>query len=496
MQRASRRDVIKTTGAGAGMALGAGAAGGSQTPQFEQTRIEPTADERTVLTAFESAIEQVGFALDAGDPEDTFDLPVGEFADHFGTECKISGNIYEDGSWETTVIELPDGADIAIWLGLDEVISIVLDWLDIEGFLTETELSEVIDWVLDIVEAIDFDEDQAAAITDLLNDILDNFDLELDEWMVDMALDIIEDVLEDPEADTINDLLDLLGIETLADILDLVGIDAGNIDGFILDLLGDTFDLEELLGDFGIDIDITEITGQMDPEAGVMSATLRDAGVVVTWDDDEILDFESPVDLALTSDQSGGLQGSTDDMLDNPVDLTLVNNEFEIGFEEFGLHQLISVEDIASPIAWVLDLIFDVSTEDVADVLESIGIDSLIESANLDTLINWLFQDEAGRHSMVIEMEQTYDDVDSLTTLVAPPPIVGDSLPQDLNGDGLYEDIRGDGEVGIYDVQTLFKNLDNEDLQAHSEKFNFSGDDPDEVGIFDVQSLFLQVQNG
>lgn len=72
----------------------------------------------------------------------------------------------------------------------------------------------------------------------------------------------------------------------------------------------------------------------------------------------------------------------------------------------------------------------------------------------------------------------------------APAPVVGGRLPRDLDGDGLFEDVNGDGEFDIFDVQTLFGNLDDDDLQANSEFFNFAGDDPDEVGIFDVQALF------
>jgi hypothetical protein len=65
----------------------------------------------------------------------------------------------------------------------------------------------------------------------------------------------------------------------------------------------------------------------------------------------------------------------------------------------------------------------------------------------------------------------------------------------DPNGDGLYEDVRGDGKVGILDVQMLFNQLDsgNPQLQNHSEKFNFSENNPDEVTILDVQALFTQL---
>jgi len=71
------------------------------------------------------------------------------------------------------------------------------------------------------------------------------------------------------------------------------------------------------------------------------------------------------------------------------------------------------------------------------------------------------------------------------------PPLVGDTLPQDLNGDGLYEDVRGSGEVTILDVQVLFNYLGTPVMANHTSKFNFQGND-NEINILDVQELFNQ----
>lgn len=89
------------------------------------------------------------------------------------------------------------------------------------------------------------------------------------------------------------------------------------------------------------------------------------------------------------------------------------------------------------------------------------------------------------------------DDSDTETVIITPGggilPTMTDQPPLDLTADGLHEDVRGDGEVGIFDVQTLFQNLDNDDLQASAELFNFQGQNPEEVTIFDVQALFERV---
>ena len=85
------------------------------------------------------------------------------------------------------------------------------------------------------------------------------------------------------------------------------------------------------------------------------------------------------------------------------------------------------------------------------------------------------------------------DDVDTAVVRVDElTPVVGDTLPRDLNNDGLYEDIDGDGEFTILDVQALFENLDSEAVQDNSPAFDFLGDN--RVTIFDVQALFNQLQ--
>ena len=72
----------------------------------------------------------------------------------------------------------------------------------------------------------------------------------------------------------------------------------------------------------------------------------------------------------------------------------------------------------------------------------------------------------------------------------APPAVVGDSVPRDLDGDGFYEDVDGDGEFTISDVQLFFQNYQSDVVQNNAEFFNFSGSDSSEVSIGDVQVLF------
>jgi hypothetical protein len=79
------------------------------------------------------------------------------------------------------------------------------------------------------------------------------------------------------------------------------------------------------------------------------------------------------------------------------------------------------------------------------------------------------------------------------TLSVTLPPVVGTAPPRDSNNDGRYEDVRGDGTVDIFDVQTLFGNLDNPAVQNNAARFNFQGESADEVTVFDVQALFADL---
>jgi len=69
----------------------------------------------------------------------------------------------------------------------------------------------------------------------------------------------------------------------------------------------------------------------------------------------------------------------------------------------------------------------------------------------------------------------------------------GEQAAVDTTGDGNLNDLTGDG-FDIVDVQTLFDNLDDTDVQANADLFDFAGLDDERVSIFDVQGLFTELQ--
>jgi PKD repeat protein len=92
------------------------------------------------------------------------------------------------------------------------------------------------------------------------------------------------------------------------------------------------------------------------------------------------------------------------------------------------------------------------------------------------------------------QLEGTISFADPVGPPIRPGP-PEPNPPSDPDDDGLYEDVTGDGEFNILDVQTLFMNLDTPELQNTSEKFNFSGLDPDRVTILDVQALYHELRS-
>ena len=72
--------------------------------------------------------------------------------------------------------------------------------------------------------------------------------------------------------------------------------------------------------------------------------------------------------------------------------------------------------------------------------------------------------------------------------------VTGDgNAATDTNGDGRLDDINGDGESDIFDVQALYRNVEDSAVQNNPEQFDFDGSGDNSVDIFDVQALYNQL---
>ena len=97
MKQIDRRELLKTTGVGAGLALGAGAGVGAASAQ--ESRTVKTTFTATGLDGF-IAINETGQS-----PDTKFDLPG---PTEVNDPVEIQGEIYEDGTWESTSVQFPN----------------------------------------------------------------------------------------------------------------------------------------------------------------------------------------------------------------------------------------------------------------------------------------------------------------------------------------------------------------------------------------------------
>ena len=167
---------------------------------------------------------------------------------------------------------------------------------------------------------------------DEFDDILDEFDVDLEpEGRVfedgTWELDPIDVIIDDPEEsiDTIFDLLEEFGGDDFdfdpSDIEDFLG----GIDGFVEIRLGNQEDATQ------------PIAGLFDPENEIVTADLKlsaevdltiDLDVPIFDPDDIVVDLEIEVEATLTTEETGDMDGSYEEVDDDELQLELVANDF------------------------------------------------------------------------------------------------------------------------------------------------------------------------
>jgi hypothetical protein len=244
-----------------------------------------------------------------------------------------------------------------------------------------------------------------------------------------------------------------------------------NIDfpGFNLDQLVDPGDLPIDPSNINEDITVTvdPISGTFDPAAGLITGDITltvdvflEINVIITIEREfqVVIPGDTADPIPLTTKQSGSLQGSASNLDGSNASATLVSNEFIIEATN---------ETIGNPIG---------------------------DDINVDNELN-LPSDDPSRNYIELQLDLAWGNQGPPTELLPPIPDPiepgFEGPPKDEDGDGLLENVRGgQGPPSVLDVQALFDNLNNPNIQNNSDKFNFQGDDPNSVGVLDVQALY------
>jgi len=95
----------------------------------------------------------------------------------------------------------------------------------------------------------------------------------------------------------------------------------------------------------------------------------------------------------------------------------------------------------------------------------------------------------AGENWAQISLELDVTDPEAVQELVIDPIV--DFPPKDLNGDGLYEDVIGSGAFNQIDPEQLFDNIDSAPVQDQTDLLAFAGGlERTQVGVVDAQALY------
>lgn len=202
--------------------------------------------------------------------------------------------------------------------------------------------------------------------------------------------------------------------------------------------------------DLDFEINVPEgMSGTIDREAGILTVeTVLEIFIPLSEVDPEEDDIRVTVAIEDgTTQQSNDMIGESQSMDSPSGSVTVVDNEFTVPATNA--------------------------------VVFGIDIDEILNLPSLDSGRNWF----------ELDLDLAFSDA------VPRPPALSGGNPPDRSGiDNCYDLVSGDGStVDILDVQTLFANLDNPDVQNNSVAYNFSGSDRERVTVFDVQALYNRV---
>ncbi|WP_246084367.1 COG1470 family protein [Salinadaptatus halalkaliphilus] len=293
------------------------------------------------------------------------------------------------------------------------------------------------------------------------------------------------------------DVDDLSGGTTNADVV-ITGIEAP--EGF------DVVELDDVTATQGETVDVTASVANTGADDDEQEVTLTIEGTEIELTEEVEIDAGEQEDVTFEGIETGALEGDytltvTPEMGEEMSATLTVEEQAE---SNFAITEVDPAEDIEAGFFEQVEIDVTVEndgdepdTQDVefvfaGDVADSEELELEAGESETVTLSTTVTQ-EGDWHVQTLDDEsETYQitfngDAEDAGIAVTDNPVT------DTTGDGLANDVRGDGSFSILDVQTLFDNLDNDEVQENAEVFNFSGIDDDEVSILDVQALFDQL---
>ena len=512
MHQVNRRQLLKTTGAGAGIALAAGATSGvSADGSADVVQTGP------VVTTFTATAETGRIGIDRDDPDDVTEFSAADMPDEDAV-AQFEGELLRTGAWRTDDFVLVDLTNAIQALDLPAELGGIVEDFDLEEWVDETELDDVLEVVEDVIQALNIDPDFVEGLRTALDEILEEElggflgieDIEeilfggLEEgytltdfltgadvealrvFIANLGelLDLVDDFLGasvSPDEDDVPDLPgpDDLVLEDVINLLLNLGDfeDIGELEDELAGIVADLAeDLPDILADVDLNAQPGAVGGAFDPRDGdpvQVTAPIDGLTVAGALDNDDELALELPLSFRFTSGTSGDREGAID--LDTG-EVTLVDNEFVAGLDELDIPALVGelgLEDMLDDILddFDLDEILEdalgdfIDPEeldlDIEELLANIDIVAVVEAVGIQGIVEDLIEDEPGRHVLELDFEFDFDgEFDPGEWPLPTQPLPGgEGVPRDATGLGAFGDVNGDGVVDIQDVQFLFDSM-------------------------------------
>lgn len=169
-----RRDVLKTTGVGAGLAIGVGSTGNPVTACGGAT------GSANVVTEFGLTCDDVSVAFDTDDPTETITFTSDDLLEDRDTVLSLSGEILDNGRWvaKSDDVSLPEIPAFVPALEIDRRLEAAAEELDLQAEVEDFDFFIALDAFVEFIASLNFcagidkEENCGDHVRDVLDDII------------------------------------------------------------------------------------------------------------------------------------------------------------------------------------------------------------------------------------------------------------------------------------------------------------------------------------